>query len=125
MFLFRNGHESELIFFTKTDVFSMDYMDEGSDKEVLYTFKDPLDDVPKFGVFNNDQSCFVVTSAREVVFVNTKAKLEVDIGAREEVSDIQNITVSADDQEFFVLANKRFNRLGYYLFQVNIQDPSS
>lgn len=97
MFLFRNGHESELIFFTKSDVFSMDYMDEGKDREVLYTFNEPLDDIPKFGVFNNDQSCFVVTSAREVWFVNAKTKKEVDIGAREEVSDIQNIKLADDN----------------------------
>lgn len=100
-------------------------MDEGKDRETLYTFKSPLDDIPKFGVFNHEQTCFVVTSAREVWFVNTKTKHEVDIGEREAVSDIQNISLSSKNDEFFVLANKRHNRLGYYLFQVDIADPDS
>jgi hypothetical protein len=39
----------------------------------------------------------VVTSAREVWFVNAKTKKEVDIGAREEVSDIQNIKLADDN----------------------------
>ena len=125
MFLFRANHENELIFFTKEDVFSIDYMDEGKDRETLYTFKSPLDDISKFGVFNHEQTCFVVTSAREVWFVNTKTKHEVDIGEREAVSDIQNISLSSKNDEFFVLANKRHNRLGYYLFQVDIADPDS
>jgi len=85
MFLFRAGHENELIFFTQEDVFSIDYMDEGKEREILYTYKEPLDDVPKFGVFNNEQTCFVVTSAKSVWFVNVKAREEEDIGTREDV----------------------------------------
>lgn len=114
-----------MIFFTNEDVFSIDYMDEGKDKEVLYTFKEPLDDVPKFGVFNRDQNCFVVTSSKSVWFVNMKTKEQFDIGKREMVEDIQNITVSVKDDEFFVLANKREERLGYFLFRVKISDPGA
>ena len=104
---------------------SVDYMDEGKEREVLYTFQKPLDDVPKFGVFNSKQDCFVVTSAKSVWFVNVRTKEQVDIGTRENVGDIQNITVSAKDDEFFVLANKRDDRLGYYLFRVKIADPGA
>jgi len=100
-------------------------MDEGKEREVLYTFKRPMEDVPKFGVFNSKQDCFVVTSAKSVFFVNVRTKEEVDIGTRECVADIQNITVSSKDDEFFVLANKRDARLGYYLFRVKIDDPGA
>jgi hypothetical protein len=54
MFLFRAGHENELLFFTREDVFSIDYMDEGKEREILYRFREPFDDIPKFGVFNNE-----------------------------------------------------------------------
>ena len=84
-FLFRHGHETELIFFTKEAVLSVDYMDEGKEREVLYTFQKPMEDVPKFGVFNGKQDCFVVTSAKSVFFVNVRTKEEVDIGTREMV----------------------------------------
>jgi hypothetical protein len=84
-FLFRHGHETELIFFSKEAVLSVDYMDEGKEREVLYTFQKPMEDVPKFGVFNGKQECFVVTSAKSVFFVNVRTKEEVDIGTREMV----------------------------------------
>ena len=29
----------------------------------------------------------------------------------------------ADDENFYVFANKKDNKLGYYLFQINIKDP--
>ena len=46
---------------------------------------------------------------------------EVDLDQREDVSCLQNIIT--DDEYFYVLANKKEKRLGYYLFKVNIMDP--
>lgn len=125
MFLFRAGHDKELIFFTQADVFAIDYTDEGKDREILYTFKEPMADIPKFGVFNAEQTCFVVTSKEAVWFVNTTTKKQVDLGHREEVTDIENVTVSTKNDEFFVLANKSAGKLGYYLFRVKIDDPEA
>ena len=38
---------------------------------------------------------------------------------------IQNISVSEDDSQFFVLANKKEQKLGYYLLIVRLDNPSA
>ena len=40
---------------------------------------------------------------------------------REEISNLQNII--SNDSHFYVLANKKSGKLGYYLFDVDINDP--
>jgi hypothetical protein len=62
-----------------------------------------------------------VTSSLDILFVDIKKKLEIDLDDREEVSAIQNIIT--DNKHFYVLANKKEQRLGYYLFNVNLNDP--
>lgn len=46
---------------------------------------------------------------------------EIDFDDREMISSIQNILSS--DTHFFVLANKKEQRLGYYLFSIEIAHP--
>ena len=47
--------------------------------------------------------------------------LEIDLDEREDVSQIRNIYASKNC--FYVLANKKSRKLGYYLFTVNIEKP--
>lgn len=123
--MFRHGKENELVFFSKEEVFSIDYMDEGKDRDILYTYKSSLGHKPKFGVFNQEQTCFVVNTAQQLWFVDIKANKEFDIGEKEDVQNIQNVTISRDNTEFFILANKKGARLGYYLFVVAVADPQA
>ena len=99
-------------------------MDESKEREILYKYKNPLDAIPKMGVFENDQNCFVVTTNDMTLFVNIKTGEEVDIAANEDVKNIQNIGLSGNNDEFFILANKQEGRLGYYLFSVEIERPN-
>lgn len=100
-------------------------MDEGKDRDILYTYKSSLGHKPKFGVFNQEQTCFVVNTAQQLWFVDIKANKEFDIGEKEDVQNIQNVTISRDNTEFFILANKKGARLGYYLFVVAVADPQA
>jgi uncharacterized pyridoxamine 5'-phosphate oxidase family protein len=74
------------------------------------------------GAFNNEQDCFVVTTNDDALFVNMKKNEEVNISANAHtnVKNIQNICLSAKNDEFFILANKREGRLGYYFFSISI-----
>jgi len=103
------------------DIFVYNFLEEHSDISSYYKFENTLDDQPKFGVFNEDQTKFIVTSSLDILFVDIKNKLEIDLDDREEVSAIQNIIT--DNINFYVLANKKEQRLGYYLFNVNLADP--
>lgn len=45
----------------------------------------------------------------------------MDIDDRENIGALQNII--ADDTHFFVLANKKDHKLGYYLFMIDMKNP--
>lgn len=55
-FAFRNSNSKELLFFTMRDIFVYNFLEEHSDISSYYRFENQLDDQPKFGVFNADQT---------------------------------------------------------------------
>jgi len=67
----------------------------------------------------------MVTSLADILYVNMDEKnadkREVDFDDKENISSIQNI--KADDTHFYVLANKKHAKLGFYLFSVDINAP--
>lgn len=120
-FAFRNSNPHELLFFTMKNIFIFNFYDDSKPISTYYDFLNPLDDQPKFGVFNEDQTKLIVTSSLDILFVDIKKNLEIDLDDREEVSAIQNII--SDNKHFYVLANKKEQRLGYYLFNVDLNNP--
>lgn len=103
-------------------MFKWNYLDEEQLRETIYNLGNQLQDQPIFGVFSQDQTKFIVTSTMDILYVDMKKKLEIDFDDQEEISCIQNIL--ADDKHFYVLANKKQQRLGYYLFSVEIDNPT-
>ena len=59
-----------LLFFTPTEVVSYNYLDEdvGDRKKTVCVYKEPLDDVPTFGVFNKAQTVFIVTTPDNALY---------------------------------------------------------
>jgi hypothetical protein len=53
-FSFNKTNSSELIFFTMTEVFKFDYLDESKDRVTMYELENKLEDQPRFGIFNSD-----------------------------------------------------------------------
>lgn len=49
------------------------------------------------------------------------SKRELDIDEKENIGCLQNIV--ADETHFYVLANKKDHKLGYYLFMIDLQNP--
>lgn len=118
-FVFKSSKDDELLFFDKTQVFSFNYKTEK--QYSIYQMESPLEDTPNFGIFNTDQTIFIVTSSKDILYVDMRNGNEIDLDDREEVSALQNIIT--DNEYFYVLANKKEKRLGYYLFKVNILNP--
>ena len=56
----------------------------------------------------------MVVSKDDVLYVDMNVGKEIDFDAKENVSSIENIL--ADDNFFYVLANKKEHKLGYFLF---------
>lgn len=64
-----------------------------------------------------------MTSSLDILYVNIDWKYEVDFDDKEDISNIENIL--ADDDHFYVLANKKEGRLGYYLLQIEVESPDT
>ena len=67
-----------MLFFTAEEVFKWNYLDEEQLRETIYNLKNQLQDQPIFGVFSQDQTKFIVTSAMDILYVDMKKKLEID-----------------------------------------------
>jgi hypothetical protein len=112
-----------LIFFSRQTVFQFNYLAEDEVCKDIYKLDNELDDDPKYGVFNKDQTKFIVNSSQDVLYVDINKQLEIDLDEREGISLILGIIKSDDDQHFYILANKKNQMLGFYLFDVNINNP--
>lgn len=47
-------------------------------------------------------------------------KIEIDLDEREEIEDIKSCL--GDDSHFYILANKRYSRLGFFLLSFDLND---
>ena len=90
-------NENFLIFFSRETVFQYDYLSDDEVCKVIYTLDNTLDDDPKYGVFNFDQTKFIVNSSQDILYVDIKAGLEIDLDEREGISLILSIIKSNDD----------------------------
>lgn len=54
------------------------------------------------------------------MLIDIDSKEEIDIDEKERIGDILNI--HADNQYFYVIANKKEGKLGYYVFMIDIND---
>lgn len=57
----------------------------------------------------------------DILYVDMTKKLEIDIDDRENISAIQNII--SDEKNFYILANKKDAKLGYFLLSIQIDNP--
>lgn len=66
-------------------------------------------------MLNKAQDKFIVTSVKDVLYCNIKnPDNEVDLDNYLSISAIENIQY--DDTNFYILANKKDEKLGFYLF---------
>ena len=57
------------------------------------------------------------------MFVDALEMVEVDIDSKIEISEIEQIAYDETGQDFFILANRYHNTLGFYLIRFNEATP--
>ena len=62
----------------------------------------------------------MVSSVNDVLLIDLDGNFELDIDEKEDVGCVLNI--HADDQYFYVTANKKNSVLGYYVFMIDLND---
>lgn len=122
IFNFDKINNKELLFFTPFELFSLHYNDPNAKRKTKYRFKNHLNDKPHFGIFDLDQRKFIITSDEDALYVDMEQQQEIDLDEKEKISMIQNIV--ADRQTFYVLANRRKGKLGFYIFTIDMSDPN-
>lgn len=125
-FHFNNKNTDELFFFTKSAVVKLNYKVPQQGFQQVYKIANEFDDVPQFGFFSTDQTKFIATSRKNVLFVDLnkddsdKSK-ETDLDQQEGLSEIRALAVK--DDNFYVLANKHKGKLGFYMIHFNLNNP--
>lgn len=102
-------------------MFKFDYKSNQLNREFVYQIQNQCEDFPNFGYFNQSQNKFIITSSQDCLYVDTEKNIEIDLDEQEMIANIQNIM--SDEERFYVFANKKEGRLGYYLFSIDIDDP--
>jgi hypothetical protein len=76
-------------------------------------------------VLNNDQTKFIVSSKSDIFYVDLDGRkgspYEIDLDDQEGIDKIERIF--SDDNYFYILANKKDEKLGFFLAMVNIKEP--
>ena len=69
-------------------------------------------------IFDEDQVNFIVASHAQGLLINLVTKHEIDLASTFEIEDLKD--VAYDSLNFFIMANKRKKKLGYYLLKLNV-----
>ena len=80
-------------------------------------------DRPSILYFDAQQSIFIASTADNCLVVDINKGLEVDIDVNEEIGDITNILYG--DEKFYLVCNRRFGKLGFFLLTIDCQDPEA
>lgn len=106
---------------------SLNYKKKVIEFKVEYKFHNTLRQIPLMGCFSNNQRKFIVTSVQDTLFVDLDKEIltqrEVDIDEQEKVAEIRSMCVKGD--KFFVLANKKDKKLGFYMFSLDMETLES
>lgn len=72
-------------------------------------------------VFDEEQKIAMVSSFYDIIYVNIEKGIEIDIDDYYNLANIRRIVRGSNC--FYVLANKFKNTLGFYLIQIDKNDP--
>jgi hypothetical protein len=72
---------------------------------------------------NNGQTKGIVGSRENIAFFDIKNQKEYDYDKKEKVKEIESVAFK--DDKFYVLCNKKDNKLGLYLFIIDTSNPGN
>jgi hypothetical protein len=95
-----------------------------SEIKTIIELHDKIDRQPHFFKPNVDQDTFIISSPEESQFVNLSTNEQTDIDAIYNITMIRGILYDRNERQYYILANKHFELLGFYIIKVSEQDPS-
>jgi hypothetical protein len=119
-FVFKERSPDEILVADSHQIMSFNY--ETGESSSLYVFQNYLNSQPVYCVFNKGQDKVVIATFYDVLYVDIKKDLEVDIDNLYHVGDIRSIVNF--ENKFYVLANKQERLLGYYLLEIDEKTPT-
>jgi hypothetical protein len=111
-----------LIFAKKDVIFEVNF--ETEEITILYTFSRPFTLQPSFFVANKNQELFTVASVHEGIWVDLKKLYDVDLDELYNILAITQVIYDHEDQSFYLLANKKDGKLGFFLIKYNAKNPA-
>lgn len=107
-----------MIFVTRGDVVKYDFH-KGRDTN-LFDFAD-LDEQPESFIFNDDQTACVIATTRNSRMIDFGNAQDHDLAQLFGISQIKSVLYF--EGHFYIMANKRDQRLGFYLLRIPQADP--
>ena len=118
-FYFDHKKTDELLMVSNSKVFKFNFKTHLL--ETIYDFHNDLKDQPEFFIFNEEQDTCVIASASDGLMIDIRQHEEIDLDSFYSISDIKKVIGVKD--KFYIMANKRFTKLGYYVLVIDINDP--
>ena len=125
-FFFREGdlpagmEPHQIVFVKATKILQVNFNEEG-DKvlETLRTFKKPLARQPEF--FQPDVTNFkvVIASPEDAMYFNGHTDEEFDLDEFFSIGSIKEIKYDEEEDDFYILANKFEEKLGFFIIRIN------
>ena len=64
---------------------------------------------------NIEQNILIAASEQDGIYINIEQEIEVDIDEEYEVGVLKNVIYDDENDNFYILANKYREKLGFYL----------
>ena len=116
VFHFKNEpflERSEILFVKADCIFSLNF--KTWEVNIFFKFKNTLNQQPQFFETTDDQKIIVVSSVQDCLYVNQNNGQEKDIDDIYEISDIKEVKYDNSDHVFYILSNKQYGRLGFFV----------
>lgn len=72
-----------------------------------------------------DQTRFVIASSADGIWVDLNTHKEIDLDELFKINSILEIIYDSEAKEFYLLCNRRFDKIGFYLVKFALNDPKT
>ena len=110
-----------IIFAKMESIFELNFITKKV--ENIHTFDPPLLSQPDYFVADPEQRRFVVASTDDGIWFDLKTHREVDLDRLFKIRMILDIIFDTETKEFYMLSNKRYGKLGFFLVKFNCNEP--
>lgn len=93
----------------------------------IFTFTHPLKRQPLYFVPNFDQSIYIIASPEDGFHIDLKKKsgVETNISKHFEVDAIKEVIYDQEENNYYILANKFEEKLGFFILRLGEKDPTN